>query len=134
VETSNAKHKSSEARLLAGLDRLLSGKPVYSDGRLTKTNVAKEARVSLATLNRCERLHQAWDDHVKNAVPVNPAVAALEAKLSELRKKNRALQAQRRVLERQLETAKTVISQIYLLNLELSGPDPTVSMKPPFPR
>jgi hypothetical protein len=42
VETSNAKHKSSEARLLAGLDRLLSGKPVYSDGRLTKTNVARK--------------------------------------------------------------------------------------------
>jgi hypothetical protein len=43
---------STEQRLHDAMDRLLEGQSLHTDGRLTVTNLALEARVSRATANR----------------------------------------------------------------------------------
>jgi hypothetical protein len=43
---------STEKRLRAALERLLTGNPGQTDGRLTVTNLARDAGVSRATANR----------------------------------------------------------------------------------
>ncbi len=47
---------SRDEALSAAMDRLLEGKPVKSDGRLTIANLAREAGVSRATANRATNI------------------------------------------------------------------------------
>ncbi|MEV8204232.1 hypothetical protein AB0P40_02120 [Streptomyces sp. NPDC079189] len=42
----------TEQALRDAMERLLSGRPEHTDGKLTKNNLCREARVSRATLNR----------------------------------------------------------------------------------
>lgn len=47
-----SRNRSCETALRAAMMRLLEGNPQYCDGRLTISNLAREAEVSRATANR----------------------------------------------------------------------------------
>jgi hypothetical protein len=51
----------TEQALGAALDRLSSGRPWHTDGKLTKNILWREAGVSRAALNRATALLAEWD-------------------------------------------------------------------------
>jgi hypothetical protein len=50
--------------LLEAMHRLLAGTPQHTDGRLTKSNLCREAQVSRATMNRAGDILATWDAQV----------------------------------------------------------------------
>jgi hypothetical protein len=55
------------------MHRLLTGAAHRTDGRLTKQNLWKEARVSRATMNRAHTILAEWDDQIaqRRSLPVS---------------------------------------------------------------
>lgn len=49
------------AKLREAMARLLAGKPLHTDGALTKENLAREAQVSHATVHRALDVLAEWD-------------------------------------------------------------------------
>lgn len=124
--------QSSDQKLLAALTRLLEGRPQLSDGRLTKSNVAREAGVSLSTANRSDALHLLWAKEVEGGrARKNPSTSAIEAKLAASRKKGRDLQKKCRYLEERLAAAQMMVAQLYRINIELAGNRPAAALRSP---
>ena len=59
---------ATEAKLRAAMARLLAGEPLHTDGALTKENVAREAKVSHASVHRAEEVVAEWDAKVARPV------------------------------------------------------------------
>ena|SRR5699024_6230597 len=110
MQTNNS--KDSERRLQDAMNRLLGGDARYCDGRLTKTNLAREAGVSQATLYRAKNILAEWDQRVFETTPRNAQVSRLEAELSKCRKRIRDLERQNTDLRRQVTSAATVIAEL----------------------
>ncbi|RSN61513.1 hypothetical protein DMH01_14710 [Amycolatopsis sp. WAC 04182] len=95
------------------MDRLLAEQPQRTDGRLTKTNLWKEAGVSRATMNRATAVMAEWDSRVTAA----GSLSAREARVThELKETRRQLAAQIRKctdLTRQLDAAATAIAALH---------------------
>lgn len=104
--------KNSERKLREAMDRLLDGKARHCDGKLTKTNLAREASVSQATMYRAKNLLAEWDDQVSDATPRNAQVSRLETELSKSRKRARGLEQQNADLRRRITAAVTVIAEL----------------------
>lgn len=56
--------EATEAALRRAMERLITGRPQITDGRLTKHNLWKEAGVSRATMNRAPGVLAEWVAHV----------------------------------------------------------------------
>jgi hypothetical protein len=59
---------ATEAKLRAAMARLLAGEPLHTDGALTKENLAREAKVSHASVHRAEEVLAEWDAKVARPV------------------------------------------------------------------
>jgi len=110
MKTNNS--KDSERRLQDAMNRLLGGVARYCDGRLTKTNLAREAGVSQATLYRAKNILADWDKRVSETTPRNAQVSRLETELSKSRRRVRDLEQQNSRLRHQITAASTVIAEL----------------------
>lgn len=105
----------TEKQLLDAIDLLVSGTPKNSDGRFTQKNIALEALVSRATLNR-------YPDVVKKYQRVKAAGAtrANEVKPFGIEDKNRELQDASTQMKRQFaEVRKSLERQILAARQEI---------------
>ncbi|WP_078495477.1 hypothetical protein [Streptomyces viridosporus] len=51
----------TEQVLCDAMERLLSGRPQHTDGKLTKNNLCREAGVSRVTMHRAAKILTEWD-------------------------------------------------------------------------
>jgi predicted RNase H-like nuclease len=72
-------------RLREAMQRLLTGRPQHSDGRLIKDNIWKEAQLSRATMNRATRILAEWDTAVYACDGFTPREARKNDELDTLR-------------------------------------------------
>ncbi len=56
--------RSTEAALVAAMERLLANEPLTTDGRLTVANLAREALVSRATANRATGILETYREAI----------------------------------------------------------------------
>src|SRR3954470_22256874 len=56
---------ATETKLREAMARLLAGEPLHTDGALTKENLAREAKVSHATVHRAEDVLAEWNARVR---------------------------------------------------------------------
>lgn len=103
---------NSHRKLREAMDRLFDGKARLTDGKLTKTNLAREAGVSPATMYRAKSLLVEWDQQVSDSTPRNAQVSRLEGELTKTRKRVRNLEQQNANLRRQITAAATVIAEL----------------------
>jgi hypothetical protein len=103
---------ATEARLRDAMERLLNGTAVNSDGRLTKSNLAKEAGVSRATMHRANALLVEWDELATTRAPRSKEFRRIEEQLAEEKAKTRRLRDTVRQLEGQLSSAVTVMLEM----------------------
>ena len=103
---------STETKLREAMARLLVGRPQNCDGKLTKANLAREAKVSQATMYRAKSILAEWDSQVSDSTPRNAQASRLEAELSKSRKRVRDLEQQNAELRRQVIAAATVIAEL----------------------
>lgn len=121
----------TERTLFDALDRLVSGEPLKSDGRITQENIALEAGVSRATFNRYPKV-----------VAEYQRVKARGAKDDEVRPftiedKNRELQESNTELRRNMTQAKknyeehleAARQEIMILNAALRKREDTIVAK-----
>lgn len=67
AESNRMQRSKSTVALLDAYDRLREGKGNAADGKLSVTNVAREAAVSRATAYRCPELLALFDEHSRPA-------------------------------------------------------------------
>ena len=104
---------ATELNLRNAMERLLSGQPTRTDGRLTKANLHIEAGVSRATMNRATAVMKDWDVAVKtDATPRSRRVAELEATVTQLKTTIARLRQSNTELERNNQAAATVIAEL----------------------
>ena len=104
---------ATELNLRNAMERLLSGQPTRTDGRLTKANLHIEAGVSRATMNRAAAVMKDWDAAVKSdATPRSRRVAELEATVTQLKTTIARLRQSNTELERKNQAAATVIAEL----------------------
>jgi hypothetical protein len=86
----------TEAVLRDAMGRLLTGRPIRTDGRLTVTNLAAEAGVARATANRATSVLEVFKTGVEKstaarnaAKPLRGRLRILQRKLAEIKKGER---------------------------------------------
>lgn len=104
----------SHKKIRNAMRRLLDGKPKLCDGKLTKTNLAREANVSQATLYRAGELLAEWDAEVTSRSGKTPQVATLTNELQMLRARCASLEQANSELRKELSAAFTVIADLDL--------------------
>ncbi|RAX45008.1 hypothetical protein DQ354_12395 [Arthrobacter sp. AQ5-06] len=121
---------TSVTKLREAMDRLLSGKPLRTDGRLIKENLYKEAGVSRATMNRATSILAEWEDKSGGPQPRDRTIEHLQATDVEHRATIKNLRQKIRGLEDQLTAAATTIGELHVENQILRGQDPTRNVSP----
>ena len=105
----------SETKIDAAIERLLEGKPLKSNGKLTKRTLAIEAGVGEATLYRHKSLLKKWDQKVAElAKPGTDHIQKLEERLSSMSLRNQELTQENKRLTQALESAATVIVELQM--------------------
>jgi predicted RNase H-like nuclease (RuvC/YqgF family) len=117
---------TTEARLRAAMQRLLDGTPQRTDGCLTKTNLAVEAGVSRATMNRATGVLDDWNQQVTDRAPRIPSLQQALEENRDLKRTIKDLRAQNRDLTTKLTAAATVIAELDA-QLASTRPDSGVS-------
>ncbi|WP_190264632.1 hypothetical protein [Glutamicibacter nicotianae] len=121
---------ASEKKLRDAMERLLTGRPERTDGRLIKENLYKEAGVSRATMNRAANILVEWEN--KSAGP-RPRDRIIE-QLKEAERKHtttiKNLRQKIRMLESQLTATSTTIGELYVENQILRDNDTTRNVSP----
>lgn len=105
-------NQDTESKLRDAMARLLAGKPRHCDGKLTKANLAREAKVSQATLYRAQAILDEWNTKVSDSTPRNAQMSQLEHDLAASRKRVRDLEQSNTELRRQITAAATVIAEL----------------------
>lgn len=101
-----------ETRLMQALQRLTGGRAVRCDGRPTRSNLAREAGVSRATLYRHPSILTMFDNATLDGSPPNARTSELEARLAEESETSRRLRGEVRKLESRLRSAVTIILEL----------------------
>jgi hypothetical protein len=109
----------TEQALRDAMERLLTGKPRHTDGRLIKDNLWKEAQVSRATMNRATAILQEWDTRLAETGARTPGESRRDAELTELRHSLAQASQTAKRLERRLDSAATVIAALHADNTAL---------------
>jgi predicted RNase H-like nuclease (RuvC/YqgF family) len=126
----------TEAALRNAMDRLIAGRPVKTDGRLTIANLAAEAGISRATVYRAPAIVHAFEAAAtargrRSQTRGAKTIAALKAELTTLQGRERAelreLRAMNHVMAQRIQ-ALTLLTveqkrQIAALHEELSRPE-----------
>ncbi|MGA4960380.1 hypothetical protein [Streptomyces lavendulocolor] len=100
------------------MERLLSGQPQHTDGKLTKNNLCREAEVSRATMNRATEILTEWDARTATS-PAGILQHRHTAELAELRGKLRRSRKECHALQEQVDAAATVIMTLLAENASL---------------
>ncbi|MFF9048648.1 hypothetical protein [Streptomyces parvulus] len=108
----------TEQALRQAMERLLAGAPERTDGKLSKSNLCREAQVSRATMNRATNVLEEWNSRV-SASPAGLREQQRDAELTELRSKLRKSRDQCRQLQDQVDAAATVIMTLLSENAAL---------------
>lgn len=107
---------ATETKLREAMARLLSGEPLHTDGALTKENLAREARVSHATVHRAEEILAEWDAKVARPVRRTPGEVQRDETIADLRKRLREANARVNELQGKLDALATVTANLYFEN------------------
>ncbi len=95
------------------MDRLLTGRPQRTDGRLIKDNLWKEAGVSRATMNRATGILADWNTRIAACDGFTPREARKNDELATLRAALAAKTRECTELARRLDAAATAIAALH---------------------
>jgi hypothetical protein len=110
---------AAQAALRAAIQRLLSGRPTCTDGRLIKENLYKEAGISRASMNRASGILAEWDQATAATGSRTASEARRDDRISDLEIQTRNLKQERTLLQQRLDAAATVITALYIENAAL---------------
>lgn len=110
---------ATETKLHEAMARLLAGQPLHTDGALTKENLAREAKVSHATVHRAEDVLAEWNARVARPVRRTPGEVQRDEVIADLKHKLREASARATALQGKLDALATVTANLYYENLEL---------------
>ncbi|MFD3804778.1 hypothetical protein ACFWTC_14360 [Streptomyces sp. NPDC058619] len=110
---------ATETKLREAMGRLLAGEPLHTDGALTKENLAREARVSHASVHRAEEVLAEWDAKVARPVLRTPGEVQRDETIADLRKQLREAKAQVTEVNGKLDALAAVTANLYHENLAL---------------
>ncbi|MFB4420689.1 hypothetical protein C5F59_006295 [Streptomyces sp. QL37] len=108
----------TEKALREAMERLFTGRPVRTDGKLTKQNLWREAGVSRATMNRATAVLADWDDRVSQSA-ASKHHQAHAAEIARLRRQLRDSRHERQRLQDEVDAAATVIAALFAENSAL---------------
>ncbi|MFI7356221.1 hypothetical protein BJP40_01180 [Streptomyces sp. CC53] len=111
--TSDGVSPETARALRAAMQRLFTGKPQRTDGRLTKENLWREAQVSRATMNRAQPILTEWDAHIAERGKTTAGEARRDAEITRLRKRLAAKTQECTQLEMKLKAAATAIAALH---------------------
>jgi hypothetical protein len=121
-------------RLRDAMNRLLSGCPQRTDGRLIKDNLWKEAGLSRATMNRAVYVVAEWNSRVAECDGFTPKEARKNDQLETLRRKLADKTRECTELHLRLDAAATAIAALHhdnvLLRQELTERGQLLSLHP----
>lgn len=102
------------------MDRLIDGKTLYSDGKLTIKSLAEEARVKRWLLtHRHTDLQEEFRARIANTEVEPPAIRALQEQKAQVAKKAKALAADVTALTATIHQLERIIQVLALENHEL---------------
>ncbi|MDT0479771.1 hypothetical protein [Streptomyces doebereineriae] len=110
---------ATETKLREAMARLLAGEPLHTDGALTKENLAREAKVSHATVHRAEEILAEWDAKVARPVLRTPGEVQRDETIANLRKQLREVKSQVTETQGKFDALATVTANLYAENLAL---------------
>jgi DNA-binding transcriptional regulator GbsR (MarR family) len=110
--TSPTVSPATEQKLRSAMARLLT-QATRTDGKLTKTNLAREAGVSRATMNRATTVLAEWNTAVTNHRPPSREKARIEDEIRPLKATIKNLRADNAELRAQNQAAATVIAELH---------------------
>jgi hypothetical protein len=117
------------------MERLLTGRPQRSDGRLIKETLWKEAGVSRATMNRATQIMTEWEERVSVCDGFTPREARKNDELTTLRADLAAKTHECTQLRHQLDAAATAIAALHhdntLLRQELDPAGRVIPLNSP---
>ncbi|MFE3166680.1 hypothetical protein [Streptomyces sp. NPDC059224] len=108
----------TQQALRDAMERLLSGRPEHTDGKLSKNNLCREAGVSRATMNRATEILTEWDARTATS-PAGVQQRRRDTELAELRSKLRKSNKKCRAPQDQVDAAATVIMTLLAENSAL---------------
>ena len=100
-------------RLREAMDRLLTGRPKHTDGRLIKDNLWKEAGVSRATMNRATEILADWNTRITACDGFTPREARKNDELATLRAALADKTRECTELAHRLDAAATAIAALH---------------------
>jgi len=108
-----------ERNLRAAMERLLSGNPVASDGRLSPESLSKEAGVGRATVYRAKHILDALDERITERRSQVGEVAFLVDEVAALKREIETMRsAHSREIARLLASSEVLAQRVQLLTLE----------------
>ncbi|MEU4618038.1 hypothetical protein [Streptomyces umbrinus] len=109
---------NTERALREAMQRLFTGRPVRTDGKLTKQNLWREAGVSRATMNRATAVLADWDAQVSgSAASERDQTQATE--ITRLRSQLKDNRHERQRLQDEVDASATVIAALLAENAAL---------------
>ncbi|MFF4012753.1 hypothetical protein [Streptomyces sp. NPDC001717] len=108
----------TEHALREAMERLLAGTSQHTDGKLTKNNLCREAKVSRATMNRADDILDEWDNRTGTS-PAGLREQQRDTETSDLRNKLREIRDKCRRLQDDVDAAATVIMTLLAENASL---------------
>ncbi|MFF1839470.1 hypothetical protein ACFVXE_35665 [Streptomyces sp. NPDC058231] len=109
---------TAEKALREAKEQLFTGRPIHTDGKLTKQNLWQEAGVSQATMNRTTAVPVDWDTHVSQSSATKHDQSQA-AEITRLRHQLRDNRHERQQLQNEADTAATVITALLAENTAL---------------
>lgn len=108
----------AEQALREAMERLFTGRPTRTDGKLTKNNLWREAGVSRATMNRATAVLAEWNVKV-NTSPASIRDQKQADEITSLRRQLKEKRQERQHLQDQVDAAATVIAILLAENAAL---------------
>ncbi|MET8292363.1 hypothetical protein ABZV80_45845 [Streptomyces sp. NPDC005132] len=105
----------TERALREAMERLFTGTPARTDGKLTKNNLWREAGISRATMNRATAVLAEWNDRTRHS-PASLRDQQQRDEISRLRRLPKGNRQERQQLQRQVDAAATVIATLLAEN------------------
>ncbi|MFE7357239.1 hypothetical protein ACFU8Q_29860 [Streptomyces sp. NPDC057543] len=109
---------TAEKALREAMERLFTGRPIRTDGKLTKQNLWREAGFSRATMNRASAVLVDWDNHVSQSA-ARRHDQAQAAEIARLRRQLRDNRHERQRLQDEVDAVATVIAALLAENTVL---------------
>jgi chromosome segregation ATPase len=108
----------TEQALREAMERLFTGQPSRTDGKLTKNNLWREAGISRATMNRATAVLAEWDNRVSRS-PASLRDQHQQEEINRLRRQLKDNRQERQRLRHQVDAAATVIATLLAENVAL---------------